>query len=40
MGINATYGTNVVVDYTTDVDYSDTPIQVCMQMSMKPAEWQ
>jgi hypothetical protein len=37
-GINVTISTNVVVDYTTDVDYADTPIKVCMQMSVKPSE--
>ena len=35
-GINVTISTDVVVDYITDVDYADTPIQVCMQMSVQP----
>ncbi|CAF0733698.1 unnamed protein product [Adineta steineri] len=38
MGINATTSTNIIVDYTTDVDYADTPINVCMQMSIQPTE--
>ncbi len=37
-GINVTISTDVVVDYTTDVDYADTPIKVCMQMSIRPTE--
>ncbi|CAF0809330.1 unnamed protein product [Rotaria sp. Silwood1] len=37
-GINVTISTDVVVDYTTDVDYADTPINVCMQMSVKPSK--
>ncbi|CAF0805543.1 unnamed protein product [Adineta ricciae] len=37
-GINVTISTNAVVDYTTDVDYADTPIKVCMQMSIQPTE--
>jgi hypothetical protein len=38
MGINVTVSTNLVVDYTTDVDYAETPIKVCMQMAIKPTE--
>jgi hypothetical protein len=37
-GINVTIGTDVVVDYMIDVDYADTPVKVCMQMSVKPSE--
>lgn len=37
-GINVTISTNAVVDYTTDVDYADTPIKVCMQMSVQPTK--
>lgn len=37
-GINVTLSTNVVVDYTSDVDYADTPIKVCMQMSVQPSK--
>ncbi|UJR36604.1 hypothetical protein I4U23_029324 [Adineta vaga] len=37
-GINVTISTNAVVDYTTDVDYADTPIKVCMQMTVQPTE--
>jgi hypothetical protein len=39
-GINFTISTNAVVDYITDVDYIDTPIKVCMQMSVQPSEIQ
>jgi microsomal triglyceride transfer protein large subunit len=37
-GINVTISTDVVVDYITDIDYSDTPVQVCMQMTVQPAK--
>ncbi|CAF4696596.1 unnamed protein product [Rotaria magnacalcarata] len=37
-GINVTINTNAVVDYTTDVDYSEAPISVCMQMSVHPTK--
>lgn len=40
LGINLTVSTDVVVDYITDVDYSDTPIKVCMQMEVKPMDLQ
>lgn len=38
MGINVTISTDGVVDYTTDVDYGDTPISVCMQMTVQPTK--
>ena len=37
-GINVTISTNMVVDYLTDIDYVETPIKVCMQMSVQPSE--
>ncbi|CAF0972798.1 unnamed protein product, partial [Didymodactylos carnosus] len=37
-GINSTLSTNTIVDYTTDVDYSDSPIRVCMQMAIQPTQ--
>ncbi|CAF1248338.1 unnamed protein product, partial [Didymodactylos carnosus] len=37
-GINLTISANTIVDYTTDVDYADSPICVCMQMTIQPIQ--